>query len=463
MGDEANCDSTKNINSPMASASTYARRHPSRNGRVFGVLGATPLIVALVLAVCADQASALHERILERDINALTFSEGQWTTHRRGSAYPQLECKGALCNNKDARPTVIRATNVGWDGQSVQWDFKAALPEGVHFGEMSVQCEGFERAGDAYVLVGSCALEYELRGAVKQTVQVPPPPPPRQPQQQPPPQQQQPYNRPAPPPPTPPKAKASSSWDLQLWILIVIVLLILYAGVQTLGWVVSTAKEVFARAEQAEANAAAKRAAERVQNVHNRVQTQEDRRNSRHTRSNSGMTLVPGPVAYVPSPALPAPVVVEVPVPYGPVWPDRMASVHHHHHHDAPAIVINSVSSDSGRARPCASPPTVASSYHTAPPSMQTQMATVYAFTAPGQDVPAATTAPAPVAEKREATGYGSSKPSRGSGGSSSSGWGSTSYSASAAPAVAAPRQPSPPPPPPKVEQTGYGASKKSR
>jgi uncharacterized membrane protein YgcG len=117
------------------------------------------LALILVALIFIALAAATHERILERDIQTLTLHAGQWTTARRGNPYPQIECKGPHCGRA---PPIVQCTNSGWDGHAVQWKCQAVLDADLHFGPLSISCEGWDRSGDAHVLVGSCALEYEL-------------------------------------------------------------------------------------------------------------------------------------------------------------------------------------------------------------------------------------------------------------------------------------------------------------
>ncbi|KAF7309725.1 putative endoglucanase [Mycena indigotica] len=60
----------------------------------------------------------------------------------------------------EARRT--RCESLGGSGTEVDWKCQADLPDSLRFGRVEVSCEGWARPGDAYVLKGSCALEYRL-------------------------------------------------------------------------------------------------------------------------------------------------------------------------------------------------------------------------------------------------------------------------------------------------------------
>lgn len=121
------------------------------------------LLVALVGASVATFAVAQSPpRVHFTDIKALTFQKGAYSTSRRLNPIPQLRCVGGPCSEFPV--SKIQCRNVGHDGQLPQWDCKAAdLSNQVQLNTHDVVCEGYERAGDPYVLHGSCGLEYSLK------------------------------------------------------------------------------------------------------------------------------------------------------------------------------------------------------------------------------------------------------------------------------------------------------------
>ncbi|KAJ7593236.1 hypothetical protein C8J56DRAFT_493715 [Mycena floridula] len=102
-------------------------------------------------------------RIELAKIPALTFYRDELTKARRTSAIPQLECVGGgAC--KRYTPEVVRCESLGGTGTEVDWKCSADLPDGLRFGRVEVSCEGWNKAGDPFVLKGSCGLRYRLVG-----------------------------------------------------------------------------------------------------------------------------------------------------------------------------------------------------------------------------------------------------------------------------------------------------------
>ena len=133
------------------------------------------IVVALASALFALGAAAVApdpRRVLERSITALTFNAGKLTTARRGDPVMQAVCSGGACAGH--APRTIQCTNTGWDGSATQWRCTAEwTAKGLRFGAIEIGCEGWDRAGDEYVLAGSCGLEYELIGMPSNADDVP--------------------------------------------------------------------------------------------------------------------------------------------------------------------------------------------------------------------------------------------------------------------------------------------------
>eukprot|EP00736_Rhodelphis_marinus_P009230 Rmarinus@m.11702 len=120
------------------------------------------LLLLLLAGTCLAWGSQT-DKIDMRDIQVLSLAEGQYTTGRRASPVPQMSCiGGSASNHYQYRPKSAQCYNKGWDGNSVQWKCEADLDNHVQFGKIEVTCEGYDRAGDINVLVGSCGLEYTL-------------------------------------------------------------------------------------------------------------------------------------------------------------------------------------------------------------------------------------------------------------------------------------------------------------
>lgn len=62
----------------------------------------------------------LSDRILLRDVKALTLYADRYTTSRRLDPIPQLKCVGGTAGCDAYTPKVIQCENKGWDGYDVQ-------------------------------------------------------------------------------------------------------------------------------------------------------------------------------------------------------------------------------------------------------------------------------------------------------------------------------------------------------
>nr|XP_020477148.1 store-operated calcium entry-associated regulatory factor [Monopterus albus] len=100
--------------------------------------------------------------VLLRDIQVLTLYKGQYTTARRSSPIPQLQCVGGSAGCQAFIPEVVQCQNKGWNGVDVQWECKTDMDNSYRFGRIEVSCEGYSHPADAYILKGSCGLEYTL-------------------------------------------------------------------------------------------------------------------------------------------------------------------------------------------------------------------------------------------------------------------------------------------------------------
>lgn len=119
------------------------------------------IVLIFILATLSVGVLA-HQKILEKDINVLTLYKGQYTTSSRASSVLQLECVGGNAKREAHRVSSVQCYNKGFDGKSTNWKCESQLPSNLKFGKLSVSCEGYASKYDAYVLVGSCGLRYEL-------------------------------------------------------------------------------------------------------------------------------------------------------------------------------------------------------------------------------------------------------------------------------------------------------------
>jgi len=120
------------------------------------------LVVLSFLFLASFAVCAAHDRILLKDVGAITLTKGQMTRAQRSYPVPQLSCVGGSAQSSTYHPTVVQCQNRGFDGHDVQWECRGELDEAVKFGTISVNCEGFAYPDDPYVLQGSCGLEYTL-------------------------------------------------------------------------------------------------------------------------------------------------------------------------------------------------------------------------------------------------------------------------------------------------------------
>lgn len=116
----------------------------------------------LLLIVGPAEGWKDSDRILLRDVQALTLHHDRYTASRRLDPIPQLKCVGGTAGCDSYTPKVVQCQNKGWDGYDVQWECKTDLDIAYKFGKTVVSCEGYESSEDQYVLRGSCGLEYNL-------------------------------------------------------------------------------------------------------------------------------------------------------------------------------------------------------------------------------------------------------------------------------------------------------------
>ncbi|CAL8329090.1 unnamed protein product [Lota lota] len=100
--------------------------------------------------------------VLLRDVQVLTLYKGHFTTAGRSSPIPQLKCIGGTAGCGAFVPEAVQCKNKGWDGVDVQWECKTDMDNSYQFGRIEVSCEGYSHPDDAYILKGSCGLEYTL-------------------------------------------------------------------------------------------------------------------------------------------------------------------------------------------------------------------------------------------------------------------------------------------------------------
>ncbi|XP_019215997.1 store-operated calcium entry-associated regulatory factor isoform X1 [Oreochromis niloticus] len=117
----------------------------------------------VLLLLCARHTDSWDDgSVLLRDIQALTLYRNRYTTARRSSPIPQLKCVGGSAGCHAFVPEVVQCVNKGWNGFDVQWECRTDMDNTYRFGHIEVSCEGYSHPADAYILKGSCGLEYTL-------------------------------------------------------------------------------------------------------------------------------------------------------------------------------------------------------------------------------------------------------------------------------------------------------------
>lgn len=120
----------------------------------------TILIFNFIFATNEEQ----QERVKLSDISVITLYRDKLSNARRLPPMPQLRCINTYGNTKCSmyQPSVVQCFNKGYDGIYINWECESDLNKTIQFGEIRVTCEGYDHPGDAFILEGSCALEYTL-------------------------------------------------------------------------------------------------------------------------------------------------------------------------------------------------------------------------------------------------------------------------------------------------------------
>jgi len=127
-------------------------------------------IVGLLLSLLFPSLS-LSKKLLLADVDLLYLSQGLLTNGRRSEPVPQLLClerKGSLPCRPDYLVTSAKCTNLNskarggiWNSVA-KWQCEAVLPGDYSLDRIDISCEGYDYPKDAYILNGSCGMEYSL-------------------------------------------------------------------------------------------------------------------------------------------------------------------------------------------------------------------------------------------------------------------------------------------------------------
>ncbi|KAK4165346.1 hypothetical protein QBC43DRAFT_208881 [Cladorrhinum sp. PSN259] len=113
-------------------------------------------------------AARPRDAILLSEVQSLTLHPNSMTTGRRTSPVPQLKCVPAnspicrLPDTQDIRTMRCRNAGSSYTSQDIQWSCTASMPSTLRLDTTSVICEGYDSPDDAYVLRGSCGVEYTI-------------------------------------------------------------------------------------------------------------------------------------------------------------------------------------------------------------------------------------------------------------------------------------------------------------
>lgn len=110
----------------------------------------------------ANAQISYQGKVLLRDVSSLSFkNDGIFTTSRKGSRIPKMNCESGLC---EFGPNNILCKNVGLnDENDVVWECTGyGLTDGYKLTHSDVSCEGYDYPEDPYIVSGSCGLYYGI-------------------------------------------------------------------------------------------------------------------------------------------------------------------------------------------------------------------------------------------------------------------------------------------------------------
>ncbi|RWS03331.1 store-operated calcium entry-associated regulatory factor-like protein [Dinothrombium tinctorium] len=119
------------------------------------------ILLLFTAALALIAVDAKKDRVKLKEVETLTFRQNAMTRSRRSHSIPQLNCIGGTAANQYT-PKTVQCYNRGFDGNDVQWECKAELKNKYVFGNVFVNCEGYDYPEDPFILADSCGLEYEL-------------------------------------------------------------------------------------------------------------------------------------------------------------------------------------------------------------------------------------------------------------------------------------------------------------
>jgi len=121
-------------------------------------------MLAVMLSTTLAIADPPKDRVLLSSVQTLTLYANRRTTGRRLLPVSQMACSSNKRHCQLAAASMMRCRKDGhsYDPDSIQWLCDAIIADGFELGFVSIGCEGYDTADDAWVLRGSCGAKYEV-------------------------------------------------------------------------------------------------------------------------------------------------------------------------------------------------------------------------------------------------------------------------------------------------------------
>ena len=121
------------------------------------------IIILLLLTFATHSLADYTNNFVNlKNVQVLTFRNGEMTNYRRTSPIKQMNCIGGDACSKSNTISTAQCKNMGSDGNDINWKCKASMGKNLRLGKTIVSCEGYNFPSDRYITVGSCGLKYEL-------------------------------------------------------------------------------------------------------------------------------------------------------------------------------------------------------------------------------------------------------------------------------------------------------------
>lgn len=130
------------------------------------------LIIAIIITTYINtsnenfsETNDVSDKIHISEFDSLTFYKNKMTTGKRSAPIPQLNCTKGSCQYSN-KVNTVQCTKTGVDtNKKPQWKCNTSLPNNLYLGDVDVNCEGYSKPNDEYILKDSCGLNYELKGS----------------------------------------------------------------------------------------------------------------------------------------------------------------------------------------------------------------------------------------------------------------------------------------------------------